>query len=131
VAIRQALVEFEPRSTAPAMGRRVLGGLVDRIPERSLDDARLLLTEVMTNAIRHAHGGGEEPIVVSLSVVGDELLVQVADPGEGFDPRPGRGTGAGTGWGLFLLEQIASVWGVERNLEGGSVVWFRLALRPA
>jgi anti-sigma regulatory factor (Ser/Thr protein kinase) len=129
VAIREAHVEFQPKSTAPAMGRRVLGGLVDRIPERSLEDARLLLTEVMTNAIRHAQGGGEEPITVSLSVVGDELVVQVADPGEGFDARRPHGTTAGTGWGLFLLEQIASVWGVERRPGGGSVVWFRLGLR--
>lgn len=131
MAIREAHVEFQPKSTAPAMGRRVLGGLVDRIPERSLEDARLLLTELMTNAIRHGTANREQTITVSLSVIGDELVVQVADAGDGFDVPRGHGRATGSGWGLFLLEQIASVWGVERRPGGGSVVWFRLGLRSA
>jgi anti-sigma regulatory factor (Ser/Thr protein kinase) len=52
--MEEARISFRPGETAPAMGRRVIEGLSDRVPRRTLDDAKLLLSELMTNAIRHA-----------------------------------------------------------------------------
>jgi signal transduction histidine kinase len=131
MSVREARVEFRPEDTAPAMGRRVLDAFADAIPLASLADARLLLTELMTNAIRYGGLGLGDVIRVCLVVEGDELSVEVEDPGRGFEARAEPGSPAGTGWGLFLLEQIASRWGADARPGGGSIIWFRLPLRPA
>jgi anti-sigma regulatory factor (Ser/Thr protein kinase) len=129
MAMREARVAFLPQDSAPAMGRRVLGGLADRVPGPTLDDARLLLTEVLTNAITHGSLEDGQTISVCLRVSAGDLVVEVADPGPAFTPR-GRsvGAGAGSGWGLFLVDRIADDWGVAVQPSGGVVVWFRLQI---
>jgi hypothetical protein len=54
--------------------------------------------------------------------------VEVVDPGPPFDrPRsPERFETAQSGWGLFLLDRLASDWGVESEMDG-KAVWFELA----
>jgi anti-sigma regulatory factor (Ser/Thr protein kinase) len=120
-------VSFRPHDTAPALGRRTLDGLADLVPSATLDDARLLLTEVMTNAIRHAGAREDESISMLLRVTESELFIEVTDRGRGFGP--GGVGAAGTGWGLFLLDRLSDAWGVSERDGGGAAVWFRLRWR--
>jgi anti-sigma regulatory factor (Ser/Thr protein kinase) len=109
------------------MGRRVLDGLSDRVPRSTLDDARLLLSELLTNAIRHAGLSEDETISVLIAANDAELHIEVADRGRGFEAgRHDPSSATGTGWGLFLLDRLADAWGTERDASGGSVVWFTL-----
>jgi hypothetical protein len=49
----------------------------------------------------------------------------VTDIGPGFQARPRRpDDDPGSGWGLFLVEQLSDRWGVELN--GATQVWFEL-----
>ena len=62
------------------------------------------------------------------------IRVEVRDGGGGFDPgtpRPRSGEEAAGygGYGLFLVERMASRWGVER--DDGTLVWFELDLAPS
>ena len=60
--------------------------------------------------------------------VGDEKVrVEVTDDGRGFSPPEApmpHGDGSG-GWGLQLVDRVASAWGVE--VDDATCVWFELA----
>ncbi len=125
MTIHEARVTFLASDTAPAMGRRVLEGLGDRVPGAVLEDARLLLTEVMTNAIRHAGLDGTDPVDVLIRPGASSLAVEVGDGGRGFDLGERL---HGAGWGLLLLDRLADAWSVEERPTGGTVVRFRLRI---
>ena len=113
----------DPDSAAEA--RRALGEVSDHLSPRRLEDARLLVSELVTNAIRHA-GLGDDDLIKLVVVAGDRALrIEVCDPGRGFDlaePRPTRR--APSGWGLYLVRELSDRWGVERSAQ--TRVWFEL-----
>ena len=129
MAMQEAKVLFRPAATAPAMARRLLDGLGDGLEPSLLDDARLLLTELITNAIQHGHLERGDQIAVTVRREADGIIVEVVDPGDGMPPLDSRGPGSGSGWGLTLLERLADEWGVEPVPDGGTLAWFRLAKR--
>lgn len=103
--------------------RRALDQVRTSFDELTLRNARLLVSELVTNVIRHVDG--DRPF--SLIVEADErhLRVEVCDRGGGFEPAPRADTqNASSGWGLHILAQLASRWGVES--DGGTRVWFEL-----
>src|SRR6478736_6228780 len=106
----------EPGSVAEARTR-----VCDAIGGDS-DTLRLLVSEVVTNAVRH--GDSSRPLEVHASW-GSEVRVEVSDQGKGFTPAP-RSGGADEpgGFGLFLVGQLAERWGVES--DRGTTVWFVL-----
>jgi signal transduction histidine kinase len=92
------------------------------------EQARLLLSEVVTNAVRH--GDGDAVRVLLDAAPGEALRCEVVDGGRGFVPKardkPALAEG---GWGLHLVATLARRWGVG---EGNAHVWFELpAGRPA
>lgn len=108
---------------APAVARRMVEDVAGVLDPRSAEHARLLLSEVVTNAVRHGEG---ETIRVLLDVDDrGELRCEVTDEGHGFVPmaRDKPATDVG-GWGLHLVETLARRWGVR---EGSTHVWFELA----
>jgi anti-sigma regulatory factor (Ser/Thr protein kinase) len=130
IECRSAMMEetrasFRPVDTAPAQGRRVLDQLSETMPAEALDDARLLLSELITNAVRHAADRDAESITMLVRVSDSELFVEITDRGRGFgvDDQAAAPV-AGTGWGLFLLDRLSDAWGIRTG--GGVAVWFRL-----
>jgi anti-sigma regulatory factor (Ser/Thr protein kinase) len=112
---------------APRTARQALGGLARNLPPGIMEDLRLLVSELITNSVRHA--GIPPPSWISLSVrqVPGALRVEVLDAGDGFDPTPLTPSMYRTsGWGLYLVGEISSRWGVIQ--EGGTRVWFELDL---
>ena len=112
---------------APLVARRVLDDVASDLEPTRLEDARLLLTELVTNSVRH--GQGDQVRVILDRQADDVLRCEVVDDGHGFLPiaRPRRGDQIG-GWGLHLVEQVADSWGVR---EGSTHVWFELGPRTA
>jgi anti-sigma regulatory factor (Ser/Thr protein kinase) len=129
MAMQEARVLFQPDPWAPAMGRRVLDSLSDTLAPSTLDDARLLLTELLTNAIRHAHLSDDDRISVAVLREPSGVLVEVSDPGDGPPPPDARRPGSGSGWGFTLLDRLADEWGIEPLPDGGTLAWFRLGRR--
>lgn len=93
-----------------------------------LADFELLISEVLTNAVRH--GGGEE-VLLALTPKATFLCVQVTDGGGGFVPVP-RAMDADEvgGFGLFLVEHLTRRWGMTRE-RGRTRVWFELDFASA
>jgi len=103
--------------------------LVGPVVGRDVDrEAQLLVTELVTNAVRH--GGLSPGDVISLGVglQASTLRIEVADGGPGFDPatalEPDREDPGG--WGLLLVSRLASRWGVTRGSP--NVAWFEIDL---
>ncbi|MFE2074527.1 PAS domain S-box protein [Streptomyces misionensis] len=85
------------------------------------DDALLLLSEILTNAVRHAEG----PVGLRLCRTATELTVEVGDRSPQL-PRPRHATGDDeSGRGLFLVRTLADSWGV-RPTDEGKTTWFTL-----
>jgi anti-sigma regulatory factor (Ser/Thr protein kinase) len=110
--------------TAAAVARAIVEAVGSDLPEPILLDAKLLTTEVVTNAIRHARG--TQAVIVRVRR-NNLVRVEVVDQGPMFDPqRQTSSTRAGTGLGLVLVDTVANAWGVEPD-EAGKKVWFELA----
>jgi serine/threonine-protein kinase RsbW len=121
----QAELRLPPELTTPAFARAAVAAISSGLPEEVVSDVELLTTELVTNALKHATASQSEQIIVRL-VLHDRVRVEVIDSGPSFDPRPVRpDPGSTTGWGLFLVDTLATSWGVE--LEGrGKKVWFEV-----
>ena len=93
-------------------------------------DVMVLVSELITNAVRHGGAGEHATVVVHLAIAPHVLRVEVCDQGPGFEapavPRP-RAQGSG-GNGLVLLARLSSSWGVA--CDDGTCVWFERALSP-
>jgi anti-sigma regulatory factor (Ser/Thr protein kinase) len=120
-------VRFSGGPYAAAAARRALGGLRDVVGPERLEDVFLLVSELVTNGVRHAGAGEADELELDVRRDADRLRVEVADPGPGFRGAHARPRGDDTGgWGLYLVEQIADRWGVQRDEAGANVVWFEL-----
>jgi anti-sigma regulatory factor (Ser/Thr protein kinase) len=82
----------------------------------------LLTSELVANAVRHA---AARVVELTCDVGADRVRVEVADPGDASDRKPARRDPDHTGgWGLFMLEELASRWGVAAGR--GTRVWFEI-----
>jgi anti-sigma regulatory factor (Ser/Thr protein kinase) len=124
----QMSFELAGGAYAVTASRLALAGLEDRLDPNVLFDIRLLVSELVTNCVKHARVGPEESIVLSVDMGDERVRVSVRDEGPGFEPPQTPPTEqaaeAGSGWGLFLVDQLSLDWGVERN--AGALVWFEL-----
>jgi anti-sigma regulatory factor (Ser/Thr protein kinase) len=108
---------------APALARRMVDDFDGLVSSRTAEQARLLLSEVVTNAVRH--GAGDRVRILIDGVQGGELRCEVMDEGDGFVPKArDKPTMVEGGWGLHLVETLSRRWGVR---EGSTHVWFELA----
>lgn len=115
--------------TAPREARRAIEPLRLPLGEEAFHDAALLVTELVTNAVRHAGIRNGDPITLTVRLPKGGLLVEVRDRGRGFEPRRGHPGRLGeSGWGLFLVDRIADRWGVDRSDD--ALAWFELRLPP-
>jgi anti-sigma regulatory factor (Ser/Thr protein kinase) len=107
---------------APAAARRAIDELTGRLDRDIVPDAKLLVSELITNSVKY---GGEGGISLQIDVRGPRRVrVEVIDQGAGFVPvarnRPATEVG---GWGLHLVQTLSDRWGVH---EGSTHVWFEI-----
>jgi anti-sigma regulatory factor (Ser/Thr protein kinase) len=123
-------MQFESGPAAASWARHALLSLDQRVEPLVMEDVRLLVSELVTNSVRHSSMSAPDHVQLEVVVEDDTLRVQVADTGSGFEPRP-RAPGASKagGWGLFLVEKLSDRWGVASN--HATQVWFEIDLtRP-
>jgi two-component sensor histidine kinase len=97
------------------------------VPAAVRDEVLLLVTELITNAWRHAHMGADRPLRVELRRWSGLVRLAVIDGGTGFTPDPERANGDEPGgWGLLLVDRIANDWGVVPTTSG-TRVWFEIS----
>ena len=119
-------LRLTPDSEAVMAARHSLDRLEGDLPPEKLEDVRLVVSELVTNSVRHAGLSPDEHILLAVVISGGSVRGRVCDPGPGFkkpsEPRPR--TDMSGGWGLPIVERISDRWGVERN--GCVCVWFEI-----
>jgi anti-sigma regulatory factor (Ser/Thr protein kinase) len=113
----ELLLALDPVPEAVRAARHALSG---RLDEDLGHTVALLTSEVVGNAVRHAGDHGDGQIVFFARLSDDHVHVEVADHGPGFDPEVRHRT---PGFGLRLVDKLATGWGVERTGRGCRV-WF-------
>jgi anti-sigma regulatory factor (Ser/Thr protein kinase) len=118
---QELVVAAEPASVREARGW--LSGLASgHVGEPRLPDLALVMTEVVTNAVRHGAQSGS--LLLAATPKAEFLCVQVTDEGAGLVPRPGAMTSdENGGFGLFIVEQLTRRWGMTRE-NRRTRVWF-------
>lgn len=110
------------RSVAAA--RRLVSGAIGHCRQETIDIARLLTSELATNAVIHAHSAFDVVAIESEGIVHVEVTDRSSQR-----PEPIPATLLYThGRGLYLLEELASEWGVI-GAPPGKTVWFDLRCR--
>jgi anti-sigma regulatory factor (Ser/Thr protein kinase) len=113
-------VRAEPHAVAHAR-ERVIEIAEPFVSAPRIADLRLVISEVITNAVRH---GGEGEMLVAVTPKLGYLCVQVTDTGDGFAPRPRAfEPDDDGGFGLFLIERLTRRWGLTRE-DSNTRVWF-------
>lgn len=118
-------LELSGDLTAAAEARRSLAALKGALDAATFEDVRLLVTELVTNSVRHADLGDGDGIRLRVTTSTQAVRVEVMDPGRGFEPRDRDAPlTQASGWGLYLVDKLADRWGVEGN--GDTCVWFEI-----
>jgi anti-sigma regulatory factor (Ser/Thr protein kinase) len=114
-------IDLPREATAGRRARELLTAhLAAELDQAELDTAKLLVTELVNNAVLHGRG----MIALRVHVDADRLRIDVIDGGSGLE-REGRDNKSEDfgGRGLHIVDAAASRWGVH---EGTTHVWFEL-----
>ncbi|NJQ02568.1 ATP-binding protein [Streptomyces zingiberis] len=94
------------------------------------DNAELLISELMTNAVRHAQAPPGREIAARFALTEGRLLLEVSDAGERLPVPTQAPPDAENGRGLALVAALAHDWGVRPRDGVGKCVWALLDLAP-
>jgi anti-sigma regulatory factor (Ser/Thr protein kinase) len=116
--------------SAAAIARQFVDDNRDHIRPEMIDDAQLLVSEIVTNAVRH----GRPDISLRISVDPPAIGVAVHDHGEDLPAAPPAVPPPSqlSGRGLLIVDALASAWGVTPSADPapGKVVWFEIRDQP-
>ena len=128
---REIVVRLSGEARAVPIARQAIDELAPEIEHTVVATVRLLVSELVTNSIRHARTPASTSIRLHVTVFSDRLRVEVGDHGHGFEPTrqetPDRDSKSG--WGLYLVDQLSDRWGV--NTTSATSVWFEIDRAPA
>jgi anti-sigma regulatory factor (Ser/Thr protein kinase) len=121
---RLAEIAVPTGSRAPGAARRVVAHCLSRlVTRRILDATQLLVSELVTNSVRHAELDARDSVLVRIYLAAASVRVEIENPGAAgvvaLHPPDLR---AGRGFGLPLLDLVATRWGVRRGQS--TTVWF-------
>jgi anti-sigma regulatory factor (Ser/Thr protein kinase) len=111
------------------MARRLAEQAADsRIPPDRADDLLLMVTEAVSNAVRHAPPTSDGGIRLRFDVDDGVVRASVTDGGTWFvaDAR-GNGSGHDAHFGLKIIDALSDRWGVV--VDGVKTVWFEVDAR--
>ena len=109
-------LRIESNSSAPRLSRSHLAELRPSLEPR-YDDVLLLVSELVTNSVRHSRS---DSVDIRVSASDGHIRVEVSDSGPGFDEHTPRGDGLG----IDIVEKLAQRWGYDS--DDGFTVWAEL-----
>jgi anti-sigma regulatory factor (Ser/Thr protein kinase) len=125
-----AQADLPPTRLAPRVARRLLADLLLAWSQPHLDgladDATVVVSELVTNAVLHAGGDGALRLEISADQNGT-LRIAISD-GSSLEPTMQELTDdAEGGRGLQIVQRLSARWGVEDGPSGGKRIWVELS----
>ena len=115
---------------AAAEARRALAELRADLDPPLMETLRLLVTELVTNSVRHTEC---DSVTLRVAIGKGAVITEVVDDGPNFDAegllaeeQKLDARNPDHGWGLFLVQRLAREWGVKEDNGGSKRVWFEL-----
>jgi anti-sigma regulatory factor (Ser/Thr protein kinase) len=112
---------------AAGVARRSVLSVEADLPAPIRHRLALLLSELITDTVKHGGGRFGHSMVVRIVEVRDRVRVELVDRG-GTGPPAHTTLEEGGEYGLLLLDRLADAWGREAAADGGSLAWFELDL---
>jgi anti-sigma regulatory factor (Ser/Thr protein kinase) len=114
---------------APATARAAVAAwLSPQVADQVLNDAQLVVSELVTNSVRHAQLAAGATVRVSVEICDGFVRLEVEDAGDVAIGAVAPNREQGGGFGLFLVETLAQRWGSGH--DGTTCVWAELAIAP-
>jgi anti-sigma regulatory factor (Ser/Thr protein kinase) len=117
-------IELPPNLDSAAEARAALKSLAPALPTSVLQDLQLLVSELVTNSLKHAGLAAGDVIDLRVKRLNTGVRVEVIDPGRRFAPSPKARPSDAGGWGLHIVGAVADRWGVD---AAHNRVWFELS----
>ncbi len=118
-------LRFAPTAGAPSQARLAVKNTLSDRSKETIETASLLVSELVTNSIRHGNAILNASVVLRIAQHDEVIRIEVVDWGQGFDyQRRSEPLDQAGGWGLYLVEQLSTRWGIDRGTP--NVVWFEL-----
>jgi serine/threonine-protein kinase RsbW len=121
---------------APRQARSLTASHLQHLDGGIASDAELIVSELVTNSVRHAGVRPDQLVTVDLMLLDERLRITVTDPGSedpGSDRQPhllAQSPDGLGGHGLRLVAQLSTEWGVGRDAVGATQVWCDLVVGP-
>lgn len=116
---------FGSQADAASRARQVVTEVLSHlsVPALALENARLVVTELVANALIH----GTVPFDVEISTWPHTVLITVADTNPTLPELRQAPSTEPHGRGLVIVDALADAWGVSEHGSAGKVVWARLS----
>jgi len=123
----EACVPLDER--APGAARIVVAQVLgERISALVLEQAKLVISELVTNSVRHSGGSADAGVVIRVRPTEGGFWLEVEDGGD--DGAAARHAGEplpSGGFGLPIVHTLSERWGIERSSHGGTRAWAKLS----
>ena len=120
--------QMRARRDAALVAREMVASAAEGIAPATLDDILLVVSELVTNAVRHGPARGPIHLDVRRN---EHVRIEVQDRGEGFEPpllaRAEANLPTG-GFGLSIVGHLSTNWGITLR-DGTTLVWAEVPLR--
>lgn len=118
-----------PHPDSPGVARNLIDSL-EPVLDGAVETMKLMISEVVTNSIRHRVGAKDATIDIAIYSIAGGFRAEVSDYGQRFTRVMNQQVdGQTSGWGLILIESLASRWGV--SVDDGTKVWFEVLDPPS
>jgi anti-sigma regulatory factor (Ser/Thr protein kinase) len=119
----------EPQSAREA--RKALEAFRDSLDEISFIDMRLLVSELVGEAVREEGGDGPGSITVRAQIRDGNVWVEASEGADAYYVSSGRPNPGEKGWGIALVQRLSSRWGIRREKARVSTIWFEMPARKS
>lgn len=119
------VLRLPPKPACVGIARSVIRSLASVVDAEPLGRAELVISEIVTNSIRHGSRDGSEDVEVDITADGSQLVVVVTDRGPKFEPPIATpGTAQIGGFGLFIARKLADL--TITRADAGNAVRFAI-----
>ena len=119
----KVVIQLPAHPYSIGMVRNLVRGMHPLINTDQLERAEVIVSEIVTNAIRHGTRKGAD-VLVEFIVEPSSLRVMVTDSGPSFAPPTAKPQlGQVGGFGLHIVDHLASSWQIEHTIKGNVVMF--------